>query len=163
MRRSKSTIARTALGCRCVSRSDWSVVETSRLRSKSPLNARCKAALSSQPHMAVIGWHNKPDSWVVAGWAFRQVLEDVRSQRPTDPEMISELELARDLKYLFIDDFSPDLAKRLADAIRDTATGILSGTIRSGLLDKSYGDANAIAEYRRALPELIAIVSEHAV
>ena len=38
--------------------------------------------------MAVIGWHNKPDSWVVAGWAFRQVLEDVRSQCATDSEMV---------------------------------------------------------------------------
>jgi len=114
--------------------------------------------------MATIGWHKKPaDAWVVAGWAFRQVLEDVRSQYSTDADMISELELARDLKYLFIDSFSPDLAKRLANAIRDTAAGILSGAIRSGLLDQPYGDANAIAEYRSALPELIAVVSEQVV
>jgi hypothetical protein len=113
--------------------------------------------------MALIGWRHKSDSWVVAGWAFRQMLEDVRSQCPADAEMISELELARDLKYLFIDSFSSDLAKRLANAIRDTATGILSGSIRSGLHDKPHGDANAIAEYRSALPELIAVVSEQAV
>lgn len=111
--------------------------------------------------MALIGWQNTTDSWVVAGWAFRQVLEDVRSQRSTDAEMISQLELARDLKYLFIDSFSRDLAKRLADAIRETAAGILSGSVRSGLLDKPYGDANAITEYRSALPELIAVVSKH--
>jgi hypothetical protein len=49
--------------------------------------------------MALIGWKNKPESWVVAGWAFRQVLEDVRSQCPSDVEMVSQLELARDLKY----------------------------------------------------------------
>src|SRR5215469_1983079 len=113
--------------------------------------------------MANIGWHKKPGGWVVAGWAFRQLLEDVRSQCPADAEVISELELARDLKYLFIDGFSPDLAKRLANAIRDTAAGILSGAIRSGLLDQPYGDANAIAEYRSALPELIAVVSEQVV
>ena len=110
--------------------------------------------------MAVIGWHNKPDSWVVAGWAFRQVLEDVRSQCPTDAEMVSELELARDLKYLFIDSFSGDLAKRLANSIRETASGILSGQIRSGLIDKPFGDANSIAEYRSALRELVAVVSD---
>ena len=113
--------------------------------------------------MALIGWQNTSDSWVVAGWAFRQVLEDVRSQFCTDAEMISKLELARDLKYLFIDSFSPDLAKRLANAIRETATGILSGAVRSGLIDKPYANANAIAEYRSALPELIAVVSKHAV
>jgi hypothetical protein len=26
--------------------------------------------------MALIGWQNERDNWVVAGWAFRQVLED---------------------------------------------------------------------------------------
>ena len=109
--------------------------------------------------MAVIGWHNEPDSWVVAGWAFRQILEDVLSQRSTDPEMISELERARDLKYLFIDSFNGELANRLADAIRDTASGIHSGKIRSGLLDKPYGTANAIAEYRNSMQELVAVIS----
>jgi hypothetical protein len=109
--------------------------------------------------MGVIGWHNERDSWVVAGWAFRQVLEDVRSQSPTDPEMVSALERAEDLKYVFIDSFNGELAKRLADAIRDTAPGIQSGKIRSGLLDKPYGTANAIAEYRNSMQELVAIVS----
>ena len=113
--------------------------------------------------MAVIGWHNKPESWVVAGWAFRQVLEDVRSQCPNDVEMVSQIELARDLKYLFIDSFSRPFAERLAKAIRNTASGILSGQIRSGLLDKPYCDANAIAEYCSALRELVAVVSDRTV
>lgn len=110
--------------------------------------------------MASIGWHKKSDAWVVAGWAFRQVLEDVRSQHPTDAEMISELELARDLKYLFIDSFSPDLAIRLASAIRETASGIQSGKIRSGILDKRGFTANDVAEYRDSMRELAAVVSD---
>lgn len=109
--------------------------------------------------MAVIGWHNECDSWVVAGWAFRQVLEDIVRSSPTDPEMVSELERAKDLKFLFIDTFRGELAKRLADAIGDTASGIQSGKIRSGLLDKPYGTASAIAEYRNSMQELVAIVS----
>jgi hypothetical protein len=109
--------------------------------------------------MAVISWHNERDGWVVAGWAFRQLLEDVRSECPTDPEIVSELERARDLKYRFIDSFNGELAKRLADAIRDTASGIPSGRIRSGLLDKPYGTANAIAEYRNSMQELVAVIS----
>jgi hypothetical protein len=112
--------------------------------------------------MATIGWRKKPaDAWVVAGWAFRQVLEDVRSQYPTDADMISELELARDLKYLFIDSFGPDLAKRLASAIRETATGIHSGKIRSGILDKPGFNANDIAEYRDSMRELAVVVSDY--
>jgi hypothetical protein len=74
--------------------------------------------------------------------------------------MISQLDLARDLKYLFIDSFNDDLAKRLANAIRNTASGILSGEIRSGLVEKPYGDANSISEYRGALKELVAVVSD---
>lgn len=110
--------------------------------------------------MACIGWHKKRDAWVVAGWAFRQVLEDVRSQCPTDAEMVSELELARDLKYLFIDSFSPDLAKRLADAIRVTAAGIQTGKIRSGILDKPGFTASDVVEYRDSMRELFVVVSE---
>jgi hypothetical protein len=110
--------------------------------------------------MACIGWHKNSEAWVVAGWAFRQILEDVRSQCSTDKEMISELELARDLKYLFIDSFSPDLAKRLASAIRETASGIQSGKIRSSIFDKHGFTANDIAEYRESMRELIAVVSD---
>lgn len=89
--------------------------------------------------MTCIGWRKKSEAWVVAGWAFPQVLEDVRPQCPNDAEMISELELARDLKYLFIDTFNPELAKRLANAIRETATGIHSGKIRSGTRSGTKG------------------------
>ena len=110
--------------------------------------------------MACIGWHKKPDAWVVAGWAFRQVLEDVRSQCPDDAQMISELELARDLKYVFIDSFGPDLAKRLAEAIQITAAGIQTGQIRSGILDKRGFTANDVLEYRDSMRELVAVVSE---
>ena len=108
--------------------------------------------------MAVIGWQNEGDGWVVAGWAFRQVLEDVRSQSATDSELISELERAKDLKYLFIDSVNGELAKRLANAIRETASGIQSGKIRSGLLDKPYG-ATSMAEYRNSMQQLLAVVS----
>lgn len=110
--------------------------------------------------MACIGWSKKTDAWVVAGWAFRQVLEDVRSQCPTDAEMISKLELARDLKYLFIDTFNPDLAKRLANAIRESATGIHSGQIRSGIVGKAGFTANDVAEYRDSMRELAAVVTD---
>ena len=94
--------------------------------------------------MAIIGWHNKPDSWVVAGWVFRQLLEDVCSQRPADSEVVSELELAKDLKYLFIDSFSGDL--QFLHIAHDTAssksptvqksfsTPVTAPTVRSKLL-----------------------------
>jgi hypothetical protein len=62
--------------------------------------------------------------------------------------VVAELEQARDLKYLFIDSVNEELATRLAKAIRDTASGIQSSKIRSGLLDKPYSTATSIMEYR---------------
>jgi hypothetical protein len=90
----------------------------------------------------------------------------VRLRCPTDKEIISELELARALKYLFIDSCNPDLAKRLANAIRDTATGIHSGKIRSGIFDKLGFTANDVAEYRDSMQEwlrLFPMMSSHSV
>jgi hypothetical protein len=88
------------------------------------------------------------------------VLEDVRAWSLNDAEMISELALARDLKYLFIDSFSTDLPKRFAIAIRGTASGIQFGKIRSGILDKTGFPANDVAEYRDSMRELAAVVSD---
>jgi hypothetical protein len=93
--------------------------------------------------MAIIGWHNKPDSWVVAGWVFRQLLEDVCSQRPADSEVVSELELAKDLKYLFIDSFSGDL--QFLHIAHDTASS------KSPTVQKSFSIPAAVPTVRSKL------------
>jgi hypothetical protein len=64
------------------------------------------------------------------------------------------------LKYLFIDSFSPEIAKRLASAIRETASGIQSGKIRSSILDKPGFTARDVKEYRDSMLELLAVVSD---
>jgi hypothetical protein len=64
------------------------------------------------------------------------------------------------LEVPFIDSFNPDLAKRLANAIRETATGIHSGKIRSGIVDKAGFTANDVAECRDSMRELVAVVTD---
>jgi hypothetical protein len=104
----------------------------------------------------VIAFSSEPqDIWLKAGWAFRQVLDDVSTQHPDDSEMAEEFESAKALSGLHIDMLDPDLATRVTKAIRSVVEGILSGTIRSGIHDKIYGDARTIAQYKEALRELL--------
>ncbi len=107
--------------------------------------------------MAVISFsENKPEeTWCVAGWAFRQVLDDVISQHPEDSEMAEKFDQAKDYKGLIVYMLEPEFAARITNAIRQVATGILSGAIRSGIHDQPYGDAETVEQYREGLQELL--------
>jgi hypothetical protein len=105
----------------------------------------------------VISFSDKPDEiWgVVAGWAFRQVLDDVIFQYPEDSEMAHEFDKASNIGGLIFKLLEPELGARIANAIWEVATGILSGTIRSGIHDQPYGDAGKVEQYRKVLQELL--------
>ncbi|MEK6288886.1 MAG: hypothetical protein AABO57_24470 [Acidobacteriota bacterium] len=106
--------------------------------------------------MAVIGFSDRPEEiWCVAGWAFRQVLDDVISQYPEDSEMADEFALSKTQSGLSIDLLGLELAVRVTNAIRQVATGILSGAIRSGIVDQSYGDAKTVEQYQEGLQQLL--------
>jgi len=106
--------------------------------------------------MAVIGFSDRPEEiWCVAGWAFRQVLHDVISQYPEDSEMAGEFTFAEANSGLSVDLLEPVLASRVTNAIGRVVTGILSGAIRSGIHDQSYGDARTVEQYRQALRQLL--------
>jgi hypothetical protein len=105
--------------------------------------------------LATIAWSMDPDEiWQVAGWAFRRVLDDIVAQYPDDLEMTAVLSDLRDIKGLSVDLLEPELATRVTEAIRHVATGILSGSIKSGI----GGDANTVQEYMLALEELLAAI-----
>jgi hypothetical protein len=104
----------------------------------------------------VIGFSEKSEEvWFIAGWAFRQVLDDVISQYPEDSEMAAEFAKAKALSGLHVDSLEPEFAARIASAIRQVATGILSGTIQSGIHDQPYGDAMTVKQYREGLRQLL--------
>jgi len=108
--------------------------------------------------MAVIGFSDRPeDIWCVAGWAFRQVLDDTIARHPEDSELAREFEVAKALSGLHIDSLKPDIAVRVTNAISHTVTEILSGAFRSGIYEQSYSDAQSIEGYRNAVQELLKI------
>lgn len=104
----------------------------------------------------IISFSDKSEEkWFIAGWGFRQVLSDVISQYPEDSEMVDEFTMAEAVGGLSIESMEPKLAARVTSAIWQVATGILSGTIRSGIHDQPYGDASTIEQYREGLQELL--------
>ena len=106
--------------------------------------------------MAVIGFSDKPEEiWCVAGWAFRQALDDVVSQYPQELEMADEFTVAKANGGLSVDVLEPELAAKVTNAIRHVVTGILSGAIRSGIHDQSYGNAETVEQYREGLRQLL--------
>jgi hypothetical protein len=106
--------------------------------------------------MGVIAFSDKPEEiWAVAGWAFRQILDDTASEYPEDSEMAGEFEVAKAITGLQVCSLRPDLRARVTARITAVAQGILSGSIRSGIVDKPYGDDATIAEYRKGLLQLL--------
>jgi hypothetical protein len=106
--------------------------------------------------MGAIAFSKKPEeSWVVAGWTFRQILDDTARQHPEDSEMATEFEAAKAISGLMVYMLQPDLAARTTRAIREVATGILSGEIRSGIVDQRYGNEQTVLEYRKGLQMLL--------
>jgi hypothetical protein len=106
--------------------------------------------------MAVISFSDKPEqTWCVAGWAFRQVLNDVLSEFPDDAEMAEAFERADALSGLHIDGLEPQLAARITHAITHVVQGILSGTIQSGIHRQDYSGGNTVPEYRKGLQQLL--------
>lgn len=105
--------------------------------------------------MANITFNKSPGSaWVVAGWAFRQILGDTIREHSQDPEMAEVLNRARDVGYLYLPGLGPVLAERAAAALEYVAQGILAGTIESGIMD-NFGDELTKSQYLAGLHQLI--------
>ena len=94
-------------------------------------------------------------TWAKAGWALRQILDDTASQYPEDSEMFQKFSSAKEIDGLMVYLLPSDLAARVTNAIREVATGILSGAIHSGVAERHHGDERTIAQYREALRELL--------
>lgn len=110
--------------------------------------------------MGTIAFSRNPeDSWAAAGWAIRQILDDTASQHPDDLEMATQFEAAKAIDGLMVHLLRPELAARITEGIRNAVSGILSGNVRSGILDQPYGDERTVEEYRSGLQELLEIIT----
>ena len=110
--------------------------------------------------MAIISFSDTPEqTWCVAGWAFRQILDDVISQNQADEEMAHQFEYAKCISGLPVDLLNSSLAGRITNSLRDVAAAILSGSARSGIVQQPYGDETTTQQYLESLKELYRIVS----
>jgi hypothetical protein len=108
-----------------------------------------------------IGFSERPEQiWLKAGWAFRQILEDVSAQYPGDTQMRETFDQAEWNSGLAVNQLSKELAERVVIALKEATTGILAGTIESGIISKPYGDAQCQAQYKEALRELLKIIPD---
>ena len=81
------------------------------------------------------------ESYTNAGWAFRQVLSDLGPRVLDDAEMLKELAEAEAIGFLDVGSLNRDCAIRMSQAIEDLVSGILAGSIRSGIADNFPDDA----------------------
>ena len=95
-----------------------------------------------------------PFSRVVAGWAFRQILDDVMSAYPDDSDLAALLQEAEDFGYLHIGNLEPRLANRVTASITEVATKILNGTLPSSILER-FNDGEMSKEYLKGLRALL--------
>jgi hypothetical protein len=98
------------------------------------------------------------ETWLVAGWAFRQIFEDIAAQESDDAEMMKEFELAKAFGGLRVYELVQPLRLRTTQAIRRVVSDILSGKMQSGINAKPYGDKRTIEQYQKALQELLTMM-----
>ena len=111
--------------------------------------------------MGVISFSDTAETtWCVAGWAFRQILEDVLAQNQNDHEMTDAFEGAIRVSGLILHLLERSLADRIIASIRDVGAGILSGRIQSKIAEQPYGDEETVRQYHKGLKELLEIASK---
>ncbi len=109
--------------------------------------------------MGVISFSDRAEHiWYVAGWAFRQILDDVSRHYTDDLEIVEKCEQAKWYSGLILYLLEASLAARLKAAINEVATGIRAGTISSGITEQPYGDEVTVEQYFGSLGELLRIL-----
>ena len=105
--------------------------------------------------MAVIAFaENSPDAaWVVAGWAFRQVMADALTLNSSDSQLAAVFDQAEAVGYLRLGYMESPLAAKVASALKWAATEILSGRVQSGV--GRFDDAQMAEEYFKGLRTLL--------
>jgi len=111
--------------------------------------------------MGVISFSKQPERyWQAAGWAFRQILDDVSRFYPDDTSLQQEFEQAKCYDSLSVYALTQVMADRVVGGIRQVAEGILAGTIESGICSQPYGDLDTQNQYKTGLRELLLSLPE---
>ena len=111
--------------------------------------------------MPVVAFSDNPDEiWKVRGWLFDQLFEDALSTFPANRDVAETFERARAISGLHLDSLDPILTRDIVQILTKVAKSILSKETSSGLLDKPYGDATTLSQYKDALENLLRILEK---
>lgn len=122
----------------------------------SPKSSKARSDTSNKfKAMAVISFsENSPDAaWVVAGWAFRQVMSDALMLQSGDADLAGVFEQAEAVGYLRLGYLEDPLSTMVASVLKETAAGILAGRIQSGI--DRFDDPQMSEEYLKGLRMLL--------
>lgn len=111
--------------------------------------------------MGVISFATEPQRyWQVAGWAFRQFLDDVSQFYIVDTELRQAFESAKLYDALSVYSLEKEIADKVIDGMRQVAEGILSGRFESGISAQPYGNLQTQDQYRSGLRELLSVLPD---
>ena len=106
--------------------------------------------------MAGISFGSDADSnWIVARWAFRQLLKDLSDYVPGNAPILEAIEQASHLEYLNVKSLEGGLRTELTSALERLCTGILSGTQATSVGESFPGDPSTQEQYRVGLEMLL--------
>jgi hypothetical protein len=105
--------------------------------------------------MAGISFGDKPDTvWIVAGWAFRQTLQDLRAYAQGSAAFLGALASAEHLGFLDVETQESRLRDEMTHAIGTMCRDILDGTATSGI-ERSFPDSKTQNAYREGIQMLL--------
>lgn len=108
--------------------------------------------------MAAISFGEKPESvWIVAGWAFRQVLEDLKPLVASEPGILDAIDSADPYLFLNMADFDSHTREIFISALSIMAKGILDGMVKSTISQK-FADPESEVMYREGLRMLLSAI-----
>lgn len=108
--------------------------------------------------MAGISFGNHNESvWIVAGWAFRQVLKDLNSFCPLDATIAGALADAEHLGFLDVDALNEPCRSQIPLLLEQMCRAILAGRFVSGV-KYSPPDAKAESAYIEGIEMLLAAI-----
>ena len=105
--------------------------------------------------MAGISFGDEPQNvWIVAGWAFRQFLQDIEPWTGGDLELTNALAESEIIGFLDVQSLNDTLRAKMTKIIEGMCRGILDGTCPSGIR-ASFPDAETHEAYLVGIRELL--------
>lgn len=105
--------------------------------------------------MAGIAFSDTPETvWIVAGWAYRQFLQDLRIHSGCNPPVLDVLVGATNVGFLDLSLLREPLRREVASAIETVCRCILDGSCLPSF-DAQMADRDTEREYKKAMAMLL--------